>query len=921
MLKLLCIIGLLLATSSQQETDNRSDDIIILHTNDVHCGIQDTIGYDGLKLYKKQLQKKYKNVLVVDSGDHIQGGTIGLINKGEHIIDTMNEVGFDAVTVGNHEFDYGVDRLFELNKNLSCGYISSNIYFRKNKTALFPSYTILPLNGTDKKIAFVGVATPQTLTKTSLISVVDDDGSPTYDFLTKDNGQELYTQVQKDIDAARAEGADYVIILAHLGKGGDAIHEYTSGGLMENLENVDALLDGHSHEIYSNLTKDKNNKEVILAQTGTKLATLGVLTIHTNGTLTHELLDSVPLIDDTLNETEYFKVTRSGIETYVDSDMAAFISAKLSLLSEILGEVIGYTPFELNIYEDPTDKNSLEVNRLNESALCNLVADSYRAAGKSDVTLLNAGAVRTDLNAGNITAQEIIDISPFSNDLEVLVVTGQDILDALEFGVKELPNPTPRFPQVSGMSYKVDKSINTSVVLDEYENFVSVGGKRRVYDVKVGDEPLDPKKNYTLTASNFITHGGDGYSMFAKYEAINNAIGIDNEVFLEYIQKDLNGVIPDKYRTTEGRIIIGDGTSSSEEIETTEVAETTEETKKNEESKDTIESESPVESVGLLGFGRLIKNTNENAKQQIMFKNYDIFNELKKFIRFTVIIIYRTSNLRRLAEKTVNATGTRDKHDNGVDIYNVTYEGTSDLNIESYKSNGDYCFYDEGSEAQSETRTVVGNADMNVDYDLKYHFMERDGQNNFFVNNTDSFDLNVVLNDNDVLEDNSNITFNCLNGTDLTEISTECSLTNVNGKRYKINCKPTEVLYTTINRVNLIYNVTSRRNIRVLADTKEQHLYTLNNGTNGNETLVFIPNNTNSTTPIDNTEDTTVHKFKTNRTSNNGLNGGAITAIVLACFAALIGLVAAIYCLNRPKANTIDTTNQEISSSQNQMKI
>ena len=350
MLKLLCIIGLLLATSSQQETDNRSDDIIILHTNDVHCGIQDTIGYDGLKLYKKQLQKKYKNVLVVDSGDHIQGGTIGLITEGEDIIDTMNEVGFDAVTVGNHEFDYGVDRLFELNKNLSCGYISSNIYFRKNKTAMFPAYTILPLNGTDKKIAFVGVATPQTLTKTSLITVVDDDGSPTYDFLTKDNGQELYAQVQKDIDAARAEGADYVIILAHLGKGGDAIHEYTSGGLMENLENVDALLDGHSHEIYSNLTKDKNNKEVILAQTGTKLATLGVLTIHTNGTLTHELLDSIPLIDNTLNETEYLKVTRSGVETYVDSDMAAFISVKLELLNEILGEVIGYTPFELNIY-------------------------------------------------------------------------------------------------------------------------------------------------------------------------------------------------------------------------------------------------------------------------------------------------------------------------------------------------------------------------------------------------------------------------------------------------------------------------------------------------------------------------------------------------------------------------------------------
>jgi len=181
------------------------------------------------------------------------------------------------------------------------------------------------------------------------------------------------------------------------------------------------------------------------------------------------------------------------------------------------------------------------------------------------------------------------------------------------------------------MSYKVDISINTSVVLDEYENFVSVGGKRRVYDVKVGDEPIDPKKNYTLTASNFITHGGDGYSMFKKYEAINNAIGTDNEVFLEYLQNDLNGVIPEKYRTTEGRIIIVNGTTATEE----------------------------ADNVGLLAFGRLIQITNENAKQQVFFKNYDTVNALKKFVKFTVTIIYSTSSLRRLAEKTVNSTGIK----------------------------------------------------------------------------------------------------------------------------------------------------------------------------------------------------------------------------------------------------------------------
>jgi hypothetical protein len=384
--------------------------------------------------------------------------------------------------------------------------------------------------------------------------------------------------------------------------------------------------------------------------------------------------------------------------------------------------------------------------------------------------------------------------------------------------------------------------------------------------------------------------------MFKKYEAINNAIGTDNEVFLEYLQNDLNGVIPEKYRTTEGRIIIVNGTTATEE----------------------------ADNVGLLAFGRLIQITNENAKQQVFFKNYDTVNVLKKFVKFTVTIIYSTSSLRRLAEKTVNATGIKERNEtneNGVDIYNVTYEGTSGLNIESSKSNGDYCFYDEGGEAQCETRKVVGNADMNVNFDTKIHNMIRDGQNSFFVNNTDSFDLNVVLNDAYSLEDNSNITFKCLNGTDLNDFYMDCLLTNVNAKKYKINCKPTEPIYTTIKTVELIYNITGRRNIRILEEIKEQHRYTtFPNDTNANESLVFIPNNTNSTTP---TDDDTIYKFKKNRTSKNGLNSGAITAIVLASVAALAGVAAAIYCLNRPKPNMVSnmTNAHGVYSSQNQMNV
>ena len=160
-----------------------TEDIVILHTNDVHCGVQDTIGYDRLMLYKKQLQKKYQNVLTVDAGDHIQGGTMGIITNGLAIIYIMNKIGYDVATLGNHEFDYGISQLEECEKNLTCSYISTNYCFHKNKTSIYPPYKIIDINGT--KIGFIGVATPQTLSKTYLISIVDSDGNPVYDFLKR----------------------------------------------------------------------------------------------------------------------------------------------------------------------------------------------------------------------------------------------------------------------------------------------------------------------------------------------------------------------------------------------------------------------------------------------------------------------------------------------------------------------------------------------------------------------------------------------------------------------------------------------------------------------------------------------------------------------------------------------------------------
>ena len=538
--------------------DTKSNDIVILHTNDVHCGVTDTIGYDGLMLYKKQLEKKYNNVILVDAGDHIQGGTIGLLTGGEAIIKIMNKLGYEVATLGNHEFDYKIPVLEERAEQLDCGYISINYCFHANKTARYEVSKIIEKGG--KKIAFIGVATPQTLSKTYLNSLVDSNGNKVYDFLTENKSQELYDRIQKEIDRLKnEEKVDYIILLGHLGIYGDALEENTSAGVIKNIKDVVAFIDGHSHKVYSMDSPDKDSKNVKLAQTGTKLANIGVLTIHEDGTISHENVDEVPydpdLADQTLNDT------RSKKEVYVDKEMNDFIAELNNGFSDELKRVIGKAPFTLTVYNTSSESREShnQLSRVGENNLCNLVTDAFRIVGEADISIMNAGAVRNDINAGDITYQNIIDVMPYSNDVLIKEITGQGILDALEFGVRTLPASTSRFPQVSGITYKIDTSIDSSVVVDDTENFVSVNGERRVYDVKINGEDLDVNKKYSISSHSFILGGGDGYSMFANCEITKTAFGSDSEVLMRYISENLGGTIPEQYQQNENRIVKTDG--------------------------------------------------------------------------------------------------------------------------------------------------------------------------------------------------------------------------------------------------------------------------------------------------------------------------------------------------------------------------
>ena len=828
------------------EEATKSEDIVILHTNDVHCGVQDTIGYDGLMLYKKQLLTKYNNVIVVDAGDHIQGGTMGVISNGLSIIDIMNEVGYDVATLGNHEFDYGIAQLEECEKRLNCSYISSNYCFHKNKTAIYPAYKIIEKGG--KKIAFIGVATPQTLSKTYLITLTDDEGNLIYDFLTENNSKELYERVQEHINKVKNdEKVDYVIIVAHLGIGGDALEENTSEGLLKNLEGVDALIDGHTHLVYSQTTKDKNGKDVILAQTGTKLANIGVLIIHENGTLTHENINEVPfdpnLADETLN------VTRNKKEAYVDKEINKYINDIFLSFSDTLNKVVGKVDFPLNVYENASvsTESHTQLSRVSENVLCNLVCDALRELGGADVTIMNAGSVRTDINQGDITYQDIINTMPFSNDVLVKEITGQAILDALEYGVRILPEPTSRFPQVSGITYKIDTSINSPVIVDENEVFEKVEGERRVYDVKINGEDIDVNKKYTISTNSFIIGGGDGYSMFIPFDVVKTSIGVDNEILLKYIEENLNGVIPSKYKKVEGRIVKTNGKIFKQN------------------------------TISLLGFNRL--NITDSI---IRFYIYLISLESFIFPNALSLKVTLTSNsfLRALSEQNkeveckINSSDSDTKASYVCEILTTTSDIDSiqihrDIELNTDK---DYEFYISplALKYMDNIKNIRNDDKYNAFFDSDIYYLKN---SHIIKHDETSYNISGVLTNfgNSSDFDGSDITLMVTKLPENTETEFNCKIYHVTGDNYTLNCKPKDSIYCDLNN-----------SISLIGDGV---LYV--SFENGDDSKIKF----DSKNPIESYNRKYFHK------SSGKLSSGAIATIIVVPIIALAAIIALIYFL------------------------
>ena len=517
---------------------------VILHTNDVHVGLEENIGYDGLALYKKEVEALYDHVLLVDAGDAIQGAAIGVMSKGEEIIKIMNRLGYDLAVPGNHEFDFGFDVLDDCSEKLDCGYTCAN-FCTIDGEPVFKPWRILKAG--NLKIGFVGTVTPDTFTRSAIKDIVNEVGQPMYDFLADETGERLAGALQKSINEVRDHGADYVILVAHLGKYTANTSIFSSNAIVGMLNGVDMVVDGHSHEVYNTSIPDKDGNPVPIAQTGTKMQNIGQLTIYKDGHLEENLIDLVPESSGLPEES----VTRKNMERYVDPDMKAFINEIIASYDGIMSRKIG----DLSVDLIKRDENGNDLSRTGENGLCELAADAFRSAGKTQAALIGAGTVRTNLESGEVTYKDVVDILPYCNEVIMTEVSGQMLLDALEFGVSFLPDEAGAFPQVSGITFRINKDIESRVRINEKKQFLSVDGEYRVSDVKVDGKDLDPEAIYTLAISDYLFTGGDGYTMFEDAKIISSTKIPDNEVVMKYIEEDLNGVIPEKYAAPQGRIL------------------------------------------------------------------------------------------------------------------------------------------------------------------------------------------------------------------------------------------------------------------------------------------------------------------------------------------------------------------------------
>ena len=533
------------AEDSQAQDENEDKkDIMILYTSDIHCGIDEGFGYAGLEQICKYEQEKGYEVILVDDGDNIQGDPLGLLTKGDALIDLMNKMDYSVAIPGNHEFDYGVDNFLSLAEKAQFKYISCNFQYKGEN--VFDPYVIREIGG--RKIGFVGVTTPTTITASKPTLFEDENGEFVYSFLQDETGEGVYNAVQSAVDNARKEGAEYVIVLGHLGNE-EQCRPWTYADVISHTNGIDAFLDGHSHDTDQVIMKNKDGKEVPRSACGTKMQHIGWCRIPAEGEVTAGIYSWT--LDDSAPEV-------LGIE----NEMSTAVKEARGSISKLLEGKIAVSEQEMTIYDpvavDP-EWGKVRMIRRAETNLGDLCTDAYRFMTGADIALLGGGGIRVSIPAGDVTMKNMYEVFPFGNEICVVQATGQQILDALEWGAAAVPGENGGFMQVSGLSYEIHTYIDSTCTKDVNGMFTGVAGERRVKNVKVNGTPIDPDALYNVAGNDYwFLNGGDGQTAFNGAERVDAGGLLDVQLLVDYLTGELGGVIGKEYSdpTGQGRIVI-----------------------------------------------------------------------------------------------------------------------------------------------------------------------------------------------------------------------------------------------------------------------------------------------------------------------------------------------------------------------------
>ena len=521
----LLILGAGLATGSAYAGENSKDTkLVILHTNDTHgylTASDNCLGMEAVAQLKKDYEQQGYDVLLVDVGDALQGNAFAGFSQGQSVVDVMNAAGYDAMALGNHDFDYGADVLEQRMSEMDFPALAANITVDATGESFAEANTVFTLSdGT--KVGFFGLDTPTTKTTSSPKNTAG---------LSFASGKDLYAVAQAQIDELKEQGCSMVICLGHLGEG-DPSGGINAEEVAKNTKGLNLLIDGHDHAVENQTVKDLEGKDVQIVETGYYLKNIGILTCENGG----------------------FKESLAEVGTYKGSDpevakMVAGISAEIE---DALKEKVADTEWDLNgnTYEGETNLGDLAADAIFWQAA--------QASGSApDAAILNAGGIRTSIKAGEILRKDISDVFPFNNQLCTIQVTGEELLEAMEAATQTYPKMYGSFPQVSQIKYVLNMTVpyQKGKEYPDSSFYAPAVPGQRVTITEVAGKPFNPKATYTIATIDFVASGGDTYYAFAKAGVKTKVYAgyLDSEALVNYLRTELEGTVPEDYADPKGQ--------------------------------------------------------------------------------------------------------------------------------------------------------------------------------------------------------------------------------------------------------------------------------------------------------------------------------------------------------------------------------